>query len=89
MTYQEALEYARQWAQASQHRSANAAAALAYIEAMPLARAEARAMEMPEGEGERVQLIYILSNLTGWRGPLAREAKEAIRRRIEELERRR
>jgi len=87
MTYQEALEYARQWAEATRHKSASADAALAYIEAMPLARAEARAMGQPESEGERVQLLYILSNLTGWRGPLAREAKEAIKRRIGELER--
>jgi len=87
MSYQEALNYARQWAVATQHKSASAAAALAYIDAIPLARAEARAMGQPESEGERVQLLYILSNLAGWRGPLAREAKEALKRRIEELER--
>jgi len=86
MTYQQALDYARQWAEATSHRSANAAAALAYIQAMPLAKAEARAIGQPEAEGERVQLLYILSNLTSWRGPLAREAKEALRRRVEELQ---
>jgi len=87
VSYEQAIQYARQWAVATQHKSANAAACLAYIDAMSLAKAEARAMGQPESEGERVQLLYILSNLTGWRGPLAREAKEAIKRRIEELER--
>jgi len=87
MTYEEALLEARKWAEGMRDRSVSAAAAYEYILALPVAVEEARLMGLPPEEGELIQLRYILVNLAGWRGPVAREAKKAIRTRIEELER--
>jgi len=85
MTYQEALKCARDWAASNCHKSGYAAAALSYIDAMDLAKREAQAMGFKPEHGERTQLLYILANLTTWRGPLAREAKEAIKKKVAEL----
>ena len=85
MTYEEALRTAREWAATNYQKSGYAAAALAYIDAMDLAKREAQAMGLKSEYGERTQLLYILANLTTWRGPLAREAKEAIKKRVAEL----
>jgi len=87
MTYEEALLEARKWAAGLKDRSVIAAAAYEYILALPVAVEEARMMGLPPEEGELSQLRYILVNLGGWRGDIAREAKKAIKARIEELER--
>jgi len=87
MTYEEALLEARKWAEGMRDRSVSAAVAYEYILALPVAVEEARMMGLPPEEGELTQLRYILVNLGAWRGPTAREAKKAIKARIEELER--
>lgn len=75
--YSVALGNARRWASEHAATSDDAGAVLAYINAIPLARREA--------EGERMQLLYVLSNLSSWRGPEARQSKEAIKKRIKSL----
>ena len=45
----------------------------AYIDALPIAWSRHGV------EGARVQLLYILNNLTYWRGAVAREAKKVMR----------
>ena len=84
----EGLERAYKWAAQSQHKSVLATAALAYIDALDLAKTEAKMLGRSPQEGERTQLVYILSNLTSWRGPEAKEAKEALKKRIDELSKR-
>ena len=86
VTYQEALLNARRWAR--QHPdSMDAMAALQYIDAIGLARVEAEQMGLSADEGEKTQLLYVLSNLQSWRGPEARSSKGAIKERVEELKR--
>jgi len=50
-----------------------------YINAIPLAVQEAVQMGDTAVRGLRCQLLYVLSNLTGWRGQEAREAKLVIK----------
>ena len=85
MSYMDALDATYIWASGHQHQSVLAGAALAYIDALDLAKAEAKAMGRSPEEGERTQLLYVLSNLTSWRGPEARETKEALKKKIAEL----
>lgn len=40
--------------------------------------------KMEEGE-LRVQLMYVLANLTGWRGETARETKKTLKQAVETL----
>lgn len=79
ISYTEALLNARRWATAHKETSVYASAALAYIHALP------GAIDMYGVEGERDQLIYVLSNLTPWRGSEARASKEAIKKRVRDL----
>jgi len=66
-----ALARARAWAKARANKSACAGAALAYIDAVPQAVAEG-------DTGAKTQILYILSNLGGWRGDEAKKAKAIL-----------
>lgn len=37
-------------------------------------------LRMTDPEEIRVQILYILNNLSGWRGPEAKETKEALKK---------
>jgi len=84
-SYFEAIRKAKEWALANRAKSVYAAAAYTYLMAIPMAKREAVAMGQSEEEGERVQLLYVISNLSFWRGPVAKASKEAIKRRIKAL----
>lgn len=79
MTYEDALKEARRWAEGAQITSTSAYIALGYIYGIPNAK------KLANSEGERVQLLYILNNLQGWKGATARAAKEAIKTQVRKL----
>lgn len=37
-------------------------------------------LQLSDGESIRVQCLYILNNMTGWRGDIARETRETLKR---------
>jgi hypothetical protein len=59
--------------------------AITYARAVPQAIAEATAMGMQPNDGVRMQIPYILSNLSHWRGDRAREVKKALKEHHERL----
>ena len=77
-TYEQAISKAHQWSMPKPY-SANKGAAQAYIEAMPMAEMEGQQMYNNPAKGRAVQILYILSNLQGWRGEEAREAKAILK----------
>lgn len=89
MTYEKAIALAEKWAIQNRLKVFNAPHALIYIRNIDLARAEARAMGLGANEGEATQLLYVLSNLTYWKGEDAKAAKVAIKARVKELQKRR
>jgi hypothetical protein len=34
---------------------------------------------LPDGEELRIQCLYVLNNMTRWRGPLAKEVRETLK----------
>tara|TARA_R110000744_G_scaffold205019_1_gene323759 strand:+ start:46 stop:405 length:360 start_codon:yes stop_codon:yes gene_type:complete len=73
----EALHYAYEWASAKANSSVYAANAKVYIEAIEMNR-----QSLNEGHSDKadyVQLIYILSNLTYWRGVNSKESRKALK----------
>lgn len=81
MTFEEAIQ-----AVITESKGSYAPYAVTYARAIPQARAEARAMGMdPERDGVRMQIPYILSNLSGWRGERAREVKAALKEHHKKL----
>ena len=36
-------------------------------------------MGLPEGEELRVQCLYVLNNISRWRGPVAKEVRETLK----------
>ena len=66
LTLDEAIEMAK--------RECKDNAAQSYLNALPLAVAEYGT------DGFKVQLRYILNNMSGWRGPVARECKAVMKR---------
>jgi hypothetical protein len=74
-TWQEALMDARKWA-VTKNR-----AALVYIDSLLSGEVGTvvGAMGADREEGIRVQLLYVLNNLSGWRGEEARAAKATLR----------
>jgi len=85
MNYTTAISKATKWARENQGRVGNAGAALAYLNNIGAARAEAKQYGQSPNYGEYVQLLYVMNNLGQWRGPEAKEAKLAIKARIKEL----
>ena len=77
MNYEEALENAFKWAK-GKPSSASKQAVSAYIQAIPLAYAEAQGMNIPVQDALWVQSLYILNNLRGWRGEEARVSKSIL-----------
>jgi hypothetical protein len=88
MTYEKAMALAEKWAVKNQLKVFNAPHALIYIRNIDLARREACAMGIGANAGEATQLLYVLSNLTYWRGEDAKDAKVAIKAHVKELQRR-
>ena len=82
-TYQEALDKALVWSKTTPY-SANKGAAQAYIEAMPMAEDEGAMMYGNPAKGRAVQILYILSNLQGWRGEEAKESKAILKKQYEQ-----
>jgi hypothetical protein len=77
-----ALDKALAWSQTTPS-SASKGAAQAYILAMPMAEDEGAMMYNSPAKGRATQILYILSNLQGWRGEEAREAKAILKARYE------
>jgi len=82
-TYQDALDSAYKWAR-SKPTSMGKGAAIVYIEAMSMAELEGMQMYNSPAKGRAVQILYILSNLQGWRGVEAREAKVILKKQYEQ-----
>jgi CRISPR/Cas system-associated protein Cas10 (large subunit of type III CRISPR-Cas system) len=36
-------------------------------------------MELPDGEELKVQCLYVLNNMSRWRGPVAKEVRETLK----------
>jgi len=72
-TYRQAMDKALTWSLTQ-----------AYIEAMPMAEDEGSMMYNSPARGRAVQILYILSNLQGWRGEEAREAKVILKKQYEQ-----
>ena len=70
-----ALHHAYQWAKAKADSSAYAANAKVYIEAIGMNRE----YETNPDRADYVQLLYILGNLTYWRGDHAKESRKALK----------
>ena len=82
-TYQQAMDKALTWS-LTKPSSASKGAAQAYIEAMPMAEDEGSMMYNSPARGRAAQILYILSNLQGWRGEEAREAKVILKKQYEQ-----
>ena len=50
-----------------------------YLRAIPQAIEEGAELSTAQ-DGLRVQLLYVLSNMSGWRGPVAREVKSVMKK---------
>jgi len=72
MTFNEAVQTAK--------RECKNPYAQTYLKAIPLAIEEGAELAGSAQEGLRVQMLYALSNMSSWRGPVAREAKAAIKK---------
>ena len=79
ITLEEATRKARAWAREHQNTSADAGAALAYINAIGENRDMGKQLGQAKEEADRTQYTYILCNLRYWRGPEAQGVKKAIR----------
>ena len=76
----ESLLAALSWAQAAKAKgSINAANAEAYILAVPMNQNEGQFYGQSKQEADCIQLTYVLSNLTSWKGDEARAAKAVIK----------
>ena len=82
-TYEQAISKAHEWSMTTPY-SANKGAAQAYIEAMPMAEDEGAMMYGNPAKGRAVQILYILSNLQGWRGEEAKESKAILKKQYEQ-----
>jgi len=81
-TYKEALDKALDWTGTKPY-TVSKDAARAYIQAMPQAEYEGEQFYNSSAKGRRIQFLYILSNLQGWRGEEARMAKAIIKEQVE------
>ena len=82
-TYQEALGKALTLSKTKPY-TMKKGAAQAYIEAIPMAESEGAMMYNNPARGRAVQILYILSNLQGWRGEEARESKAILKKQYEQ-----
>jgi len=82
-TYEQAIEKALAWSKSDPY-STNKGIARTYIEAIPMAEMEGKLMYNNPSRGRSVQILYILSNLQGWRGEEAREAKAVLKKQHEQ-----
>ena len=77
-----ALHHAYQWAVAKASTSMNAGAAKVYIEAIKMNR------EYEPNNPDRAdytQLLYIIGNLTGWRGEHSKDSRKALKAYAESI----
>lgn len=51
-----------------------------YLKALPLSASEGEALGVTAEEGVRTQLLYVISNMAGWRGDTARETKKILKK---------
>jgi len=80
----EALHHAYQWAISKASTSMHANAAKVYIEAIEMNRAFEPSS--PD-RADFTQLLYIISNLTHWRGDHAKESRKALKEYSETIKR--
>ena len=78
MTVDEAIKEMKQWALLS--KSSNAKYCLSYLEAIPRVIDLAESYNKTAIEGLKIQIEYALSNATGWKGEIAKEAKAVLRK---------
>lgn len=71
-----ALHHAYEWARSKADSSWTAANAKVYIEAIEMNRT---GYETDPDRADYVQLLYIISNLTHWRGDHAKESRKVLR----------
>ena len=73
---EEALCLAYEWAKSKADTSMYAGAAKVYIEAIKLNR-----LELPDNpnRADHTQFLYIISNLTYWRGKDAKKSREVLK----------
>jgi len=79
-----ALHHAYQWAIAKASKSANANAAKVYIEAIEMNR---EYEPTSPDRADFTQLLYIINNLTHWRGDHAKESRKALKDYCETIKR--
>ena len=85
MTIGEAFREIRTWA-TSGKRSISKSNALRYVCAFDYSSDIAFGHGMSREYGEKTQLLYILANLQYFRGAMAKEVKETLRREIDKRE---
>lgn len=78
MTVNEAIKAMREWASSSP--SSYAPYCLSYLKGIPAAIDSAHEYNVSALEGLKVQILYALNNAGGWRGEIAREAKNVLRK---------
>jgi hypothetical protein len=78
----QALHHAYQWAVSKADSSIYAANAKVYIQAIELNRQH----DPNHDRADHVQLIYILNNLTYWRGEHAKESRKVLKDYTESIE---
>lgn len=76
----EAIQKMKEWARLNAHKSVYASNCFSYLKAVP------EVIEDYGTEGLKVQLIYAIANVGGWRGSEARESKKVIREWIKSKE---
>ena len=80
----EALHHAYQWASAKASSSVYANAAKVYIEGLEMNR---EYEPSNHNRADYTQLLYILNNLTYWRGDHAKESRKALKDYSESIKR--
>src|SRR3990167_4825761 len=72
------IEKVVEWAEPRVSKSVSANAALAYSRALWQNRVEGEQYGETRESADSNQIVYILSNLTGWRGDVARATKKRL-----------
>jgi hypothetical protein len=81
-TYEQAIDKALAWSKTAPYTMGKGFTRT-YIEAIPRAEMEGMLMYNDPDKGRKMQLPYILSNLSTWRGEEAREAKKILKAQLE------
>ena len=81
-TYAQAIAKALAWSKTAPY-TMDKRFTRTYIEAIPKAEMEGMLMYNDPDKGRKMQLPYILSNMSTWRGEEARETKKILKAQIE------